>query len=199
MKKIILLCSVLFLSGTAAFAQSFNLGLKAGMNFSKLNSDFASEENRLGYQVGVWSRIGAAGIYLQPEAYLGSKGSKFFDIEQEGSTVKASGKVNFTTFDVPVLLGTKIGFNKLNLRFMAGPVVSFVVDKNTDFQDLVSSATDFDDYKDQAWGIQAGTGVDIGGLAIDLRYEAGLTNISRSTQYKQKTNLFNLSLGFKLF
>jgi hypothetical protein len=48
-------------------------------------------------------------------------------------------------------------------------------------------------------GIQAGGGVDLGNLTLDLRYEAGLSNISESEKYNQKQNLFHLSLGFKLF
>jgi hypothetical protein len=200
MKKTFIFAILLLIGSTAAMAQlpSFTLGLKAGVNYSQLKSesDATNEDNILGYQFGLWTRIGAAGIYLQPEAYLGSKGGKSpIVFDTNGNEVETSGKVKFTTLDVPVLLGTKFGPNKLNFRLMAGPVVSFVVDKNT----TVDSSYDrLQDYKDQALGLQAGAGLDVGNLSVDLRYEAGLSNISKSDKYDQKQNLFHLSLGFKL-
>lgn len=196
-KKIFITCSLLFAS-VISFAQlpSFNLGLKAGVNLAKLNTDFAKEENRLGYQVGAWARIGAAGFYVQPEAYLGAKNNEF-KFESSGNEVE--GKSKFTTLDVPVLLGSKIGTNNLNVRFMAGPVISFVVDKNTTLSTAVGDVTAVDDYKNQTWGGQIGAGVDLGNLAIDLRYEAGLSNINKGSKYEQKQNLWHFSLGYKLF
>jgi hypothetical protein len=196
MKKIIFLSCLLLVTSVGVYAQlpSFTLGLKGGINYSKLNnkSDLTDHNSIMGYQVGAWARLGGVGMYVQPEAYLGSKGNKF--IQSNGS----EGKVHFTTLDIPVLLGTKIGPNKFNLRFMAGPVVSFVVDKSTTFDSAFTSATDYKNYKDQTWGLQAGAGVDVGGISVDLRYEAGLTNISQSPKYEQKQNLWHLSLGFKL-
>ena len=78
---------------------------------------------------------------------------------------------------------------------MAGPVISFLVNQNTDVNEVFDR---LQGYKDQALGLQAGAGVDLGNLSVDLRYEAGLSNISESEKYNQKQNLFHLSLGFKL-
>ncbi|WP_316807606.1 porin family protein [Pedobacter agri] len=199
MKKIILSIVFLTIGWATSQAQTFNLGVKAGVNLSKLNADFASEENRLGYQVGAWARIGGASFYVQPEAYIGSKGNKFISFTNNNNTeIAAEGKVKFTTLDIPVLLGTKFGANNLNFRLMAGPVVSFVLDENSSFSSAYDQATDLKNYKDQAFGIQAGAGVDVGAISVDLRYEAGLSNISKSEKYTQKPNLFQLSLGFKI-
>ena len=91
MKKLLLSASVVLLA-TGAFAQTTmsgsdaRFGLKAGVNLSKLNADFASEENRLGYQVGAWARIGGASFYVQPEAYIGSKGNKFISFTNNNNT-----------------------------------------------------------------------------------------------------------------
>lgn len=201
MKRTILI-SCLFIATTAAFGQlpSFTLGIKAGLNVAKLKSDFATEENTTGYQVGAWARFGGLGLYVQPEAYLGSKGNKFSRITQDnGTEVQADGEVKFTTLDIPVLLGTKIGPPSLNVRFMAGPVLSFIIDEETNFNSAYNQATGFRDYKKQTWAAQAGAGVDLGKLSVDARYEAGLSNISRSERYDQKQNLWHLSLGYKIF
>src|SRR5690606_41815220 len=119
MKKVLL--SICLLFGTiVTFAQSPTLkfGVKAGINQANLKSDFADESNRLGYQAGIWFRVVGAGFYVQPEAYLASKGSKFGTIEQNGTSYEGSGKINFTTIDVPVLIGKKFGLEKANFRVM---------------------------------------------------------------------------------
>lgn len=203
MKKIILATTFILLLTVTAMAQlpSFAFGLKGGINFSSLKTknDLTDQNSIMGYQAGIFSRIGAAGIYFQPELYLGSKGNEFLRIEDNsGTDFTAKGKVKFTTLDLPLLLGTKIGPNKLNLRFMAGPVMSFILDENETFAKIYQDVTDFGNYKKQTLGLQAGTGVDLGNLTVDLRYEAGLSNVSQSEKYSQKQNLFHLSLGIKL-
>lgn len=199
MKKLIFSIIFLTIGWATAQAQTFNLGIKAGVNLAKINADFASEENRLGYQIGAWARIGGASFYVQPEAYIGSKGNKFISFTNNSNTeVAAEGKVKFTTLDIPVLLGTKFGAKNLNFRLMAGPVLSLVLDDSSTFSSAYQQATDFSNYKNQAFGVQAGAGVDVGSISVDLRYEAGLTNISKSEKYTQKPNLFQLSLGFKI-
>jgi Outer membrane protein beta-barrel domain len=200
MKKIMILSCLVLSTSIAALAQlpSFTAGIKAGVNYSSLKTknDLTDQNGIMGYQVGVFTRIGGGGFYVQPELYLGSKGNDFIKVQNGTDVVAATGKVRFTTLDIPVLLGTKIGVSKLNLRFMAGPVLSFLVDKNTTFD---SAYDNLKDYKNQAIALQAGAGVDIANLSVDLRYEAGLSNINKSDTYSQKQNLFHLSLGYKLF
>lgn len=202
MKKIILITCVMVSSGIAAMAQlpNFTFGIKGGANFSKLKTkeDLTDENSIAGYHIGVFTRLGAAGIFVQPELYLGSKGNDFVQVKTASNTTTAKGKVRFTTLDLPLLLGTKIGPSKLNVRLMAGPVVSFVVNENTTFDSAYQNIKDFNNYKKQNWAYQAGAGVDLGNLTLDARYEGGLSNVSRSDEYNQKQNLFHLSLGIKL-
>lgn len=196
MKKSILAALVLLSSLTAsAQLPSLNFGLKGGINISELKTDWAESENRLGYQAGIWARVGAAGLYVQPEAYLGSKGGEFTSDDATAASFKA--KVNFTTLDVPVLIGYKFGLSKLNVHFMTGPVVSFMLNKDTNSN--YDEVKDYNNYKNQTIGAQAGAGVDVGNITLDLRYEKGLSNISKSGQYDQKQNLWHISLGYKLF
>jgi len=201
MKKLFMAGCLLLITGLSAYAQKFSLGIKGGVNYSSLKTkdNLTDENNIMGYQVGVFARAGATGLYFQPELYLGTKGTEYTMIQTSSETVEQKAKVKFTTLDLPLLLGTKIGVDKLNLRFMAGPVVSFKIDDETTFPSAYSQVSDFGNYKNQALGIQAGGGVDLGNLTLDLRYEAGLSNLSESEKYNQKQNLFHLSLGFKLF
>lgn len=197
MKKI-LLAGLLACLTSVSMAQlpSFDLGIKAGFNTAKLNTDFAKEESRTGVFGGLWARIGAAGFFVQPEAYLGGKNSAF-DFDSEGNNVEA--KAKFTTLDIPILLGSRVGAKNFNVRFMAGPVISFIVNDKTTFSSAVADASEIRDYKDQTWGAQLGAGVDLGKITLDLRYEAGISNVSQSPKYEQKQNLWNFSLGYKIF
>lgn len=128
MKKLILAVCFVMISTMVTFAQ-FNLGLKAGLNYTTIkaqNNEF-NEGGILGYQVGVWGRIGNS-FYLQPEIYIGTKGSNF-KFQAGATTVEK--KQKFNTLDVPLLLGTKIGSEKINFRLMAGPSFQFNLDDNT--------------------------------------------------------------------
>lgn len=197
MKKILFLSLFALLCASSSFAQ-FNLGIKGGLNYStiKAENQEIDESGILGYQLGLWSRIGG-NFYLQPELYIGSKGSDFkFRSNVGGTTVVQSGEARFTTLDVPLLLGAKIGVDKLNFRLMAGPAFQFNL--NTDdnaFQQAVNP--DFYRYRDFVTNLQAGAGVDIGNLSLDLRYETSLQDINKNDGLSQ--SLLHLSLGFKIF
>lgn len=195
MKKIFL--AVLFAGfNLAAFSQvlpSFQLGVKAGTNLSKLSTENTfSSDNRAGYYAGLWARIGAAGIHLQPELYLSGK----------NTTLKAENgeenKVKFTSLDVPILVGTKIGAAGIGLRLNTGPVVSFILDDEQSFRDAASEAFK-GNFKGQNIAWQFGAGLDIKNLGVDLRYEAGLSKIGKDGYDDTKLGLFTLGLAYRLF
>ena len=195
MKKIIL-SALLIALNLAAFSQilpSFQLGLKGGANLSKLSTENTfSSDNRAGYYIGLWTRIGAAGIHLQPELYLSGKNSTLKD---------ASGlenKVKFTSMDVPILVGTKFGAAGLGLRLNTGPVVSFVLSDDQSLKDAAGSAFK-GDFKGQNFAWQFGAGLDVGNLGVDLRYETGLSKIGKDGYDDTKLSLFTLGLAYRLF
>jgi hypothetical protein len=196
MKKITL--SLLFiLSSFYAFSQglpTFQLGIKGGMNLAKFKTkDTFKSDNQAGYYGGVWARIGGAGIHLQPEAYLSGKKSNL---------VTASGLENgvkFTSLDVPVLIGTKIGAAGFGLRLNTGPVFTLMLDNEQNFGQAASSAFN-GEFKDNSIGWQFGVGLDIGKLNVDARYESGLTEINSAGGYPTtKLNLYTIGIGFRIF
>ncbi|MGV8879536.1 MAG: porin family protein [Sphingobacteriaceae bacterium] len=197
MKKYILLSLLIIAISIQANAQ-FTLGLKGGLNYSKIaaENNQISEKGILGYQFGAWARIGK-GFYLQPEVYLGSKGGKF-DFQQTSTSAAGSGNVRFTSLDVPLLLGQSFGAKKLNIRIMAGPMYSYILDQSKSISANIDAGYhDFGNYKSSTIGFQAGAGVDIGNIAVDLRYEGGLTKIN--SNFGQRQDLVHLSLGYRLF
>jgi len=195
MKKIVLSALLLCLS-SFAFSQvlpSFQFGIKGGTNLSKLSTDNTlSSDNRSGYYAGVWARIGAAGIHFQPELYLAGKNTTLTN------DAGLENKVRFTSLDVPLLIGTKIGAAGVGLRFNTGPVVSFILDDKQSFGDATGNVFK-GDFKNQAIAWQFGTGFDFGKLGIDLRYETGLSKIGKSGYNDTRLSLFTLGLALKLY
>jgi hypothetical protein len=190
MKKLILSAALLFAVCISARAQ-FDLGVKAGVNFSTINTDNLKNSDVAGYQAGLFARIGGP-IYLQPEVYLSGTGGHF-----ESDDNSYSGDVHFTNLNVPLLVGARFGPGSLNFRIMAGPVYTSVLSTSESISQNFSNAyDDFGHYRNSTLGYQAGVGVDIGALTADLRYEGNLTDINPS--YGQRQNLWALSVGFKI-
>lgn len=193
MKKLIFVSTFLFLV-SLAFAQGdfFDLGLKAGLNTSKLSvdADDYNDETINKTNFGAFARLNLGRIYIQPEAYYSNKGGK---IENVGlSTVN---DFDLKTLDVPVLLGAKvINREAFNLRVMAGPMFSYVTDKNYE-----GNAFSSDNIKDSFMGWQYGAGIDFLMFTFDVRVESSsdiITDIPDFSDSKSKS--FILSLGIKL-
>ncbi|KEQ30057.1 porin family protein [Pedobacter antarcticus] len=198
MKKIIL--SAIFLCfSSVAFSQllpSFQFGLKGGANLSKLSTENTfSSDNKAGYYAGLWARIGAAGIHFQPELYLSGKNTT---LVSNVDPVGVENKVRFTSLDVPLLIGTKIGAAGVGLRLNTGPVVSFLLDDKQSFGQATGNVFN-GRFKNQSVGWQFGAGLDIGSLGVDLRYEAGISKIGKEGYSDTRMNLFTLGLAYRLF
>jgi len=191
MKKLLLSAALLIAVCIGAKAQ-VSLGIKGGVNFSKINTDNFNESTRTGYQAGIFARVGNA-FYLQPEVYLSSTGGKFTTTD---GTFHAN--VDFTNLSIPLLLGHSFGSKNLNFRLMVGPIYTYTLNKSESFSDNANAAVnDFGHYNNSTLGFQAGGGVDIGPITADLRYEGGLTKIN--SDFGQRQNLWALSVGFKFF
>lgn len=194
MKKLILtliIFTTFFSFASAQLLPSFQLGIKGGVNLASLQysgSTFNSS-NRAGYLGGLWARVGALGFNFQPELYLTSKN---VEISGGGSDVKAK----FTSIDVPLLFGGKIGAFGFGGRFYTGPLISFAINKDQNFGTAVGNATTLN-YKDQNFAWQFGAGLDIKNISIDLRYEAGLTKQTYVDSHT-RVSLFSLSLAVPL-
>ncbi|MDQ8005230.1 MAG: porin family protein [Pedobacter sp.] len=194
--KRITLVAFLVSSTFFAFGQvlpSFQFGLKGGFNLSKFSTEntFASD-NKAGYYGGIWTRIGAAGIHLQPELYLSGKNTTL------KNNAGLENDVKFTSLDVPVLIGTKIGAAGIGFRLNTGPVASFILSKEQTFEDAASDIF-AGKFKDQAFAWQFGTGLDVGKLSVDLRYEMGLSKLNDAGYPDTKLNMFTFGIGLRLF
>lgn len=198
MKKLLLTLGLFAAITTVTKAQilpKVQVGIKGGVNLSSLSNSGStfSADNRAGYLGGIWARFGALGFNFQPELYITSKN---VDINSSNGY---SSSAKFTSIDVPLLLGGKIGAFGLGGRFYAGPLMSFAINRNgNSFGSAAGNAVNLR-YKDANFAVTAGAGIDIQKFSIDLRYEAGLTKqeyIDGSNNIKTRVSLFNLSLGY---
>lgn len=193
MKKIILSMLAVMAFGYS-YSQSFSLGLKAGVSSSKLkveDNQAALKEGdlSLGYHVGAFARIGAAGLFLQPEVYFNNTSNKTLQNVSTTSTPDYQEvKFNLSKVDVPVL----VGFKFLIARVYAGPVASFLTSAKLDKNDIK------DQFKSNIFGYQAGAGLDITKLTLDIRYEGQFGSISDVANGTKNINQVMFSVGFKL-
>ncbi|NQV01081.1 MAG: PorT family protein [Bacteroidia bacterium] len=196
MKKYIIL-SVLLLSSVIVFGQ-FTVGPKVGYNASKFSTDLdtVSSTFKSGFQIGVFVRIGKK-FYVQPELYYTTQGGVF-----ESNTTNWQQKISIGSLDLPVLVGFKLlNAKAVNLRILAGPMASFVVNKSVKDAGGVLGPIENADINSINWAIQAGAGLDVLFMTLDVRYQIGLNNLIKdidNATINSKNSVWVVSLGFKI-
>ncbi len=196
MKKYIIL-SLLLLSSAIVFGQ-FTVGPKVGYNASKFSTDLdtITSNFKSGFQIGVFVRIGKK-FYLQPELYYSTQGGVF-----ESNTTDWQQKVSIGSLDLPLLVGFKLLNTKaVNLRILAGPLASFVVNKSVKDAGGVLGPIENADINSINWAVQLGAGLDVLFFTLDVRYQIGLNNMIKEIEnatINSKNSVWVVSLGFKI-
>lgn len=186
MKKLIFLSITALFLFSAANAQLFQYGIKAGVNFSKLSMDeitgintgtqvydLITGESVSGYQFGLQTRINIAMVFVQPEIYFNAVGGSVEKVVDNGPAEFLN--VKFNRVDIPLLVGVKLGPARIN----AGPVGTVVV---SSVNELIEIAPELESLSNSfTWGFQAGIGLDIfKKLSLDCRYEGSLSKYGDS-------------------
>lgn len=192
MKTLVSIAFAMMIATTAMAQPKFDLGVKGGVNFSKISLDAEdySSESVTKSHIGVFGRVGWDRVFIQPELYFSGKGG---DVTSDVSSTISS--FNYKTFDVPILLGAKvIKGNLLDLYVLGGPVFSNIT------KDDVSGGVIFDEsyYTKHYMGIQYGVGIDMLFFTIDARMENGLGEFYSHSGNNAKNNAFMLSVGIKI-
>ena len=205
MKKSIILIAFLAI-GLPTFAQlpfTFDLGVKAGINSTRINTDnatfnsityanFASDA-KSGFNVGAFARLGGKNLYIQPELLYCQRNG-------QSSTELVTQTIALKTIQVPVLLGIKlINLKVASVRAFTGPAMSYVLTSSN----IKMNLPNFDplNFKKNIWDWQLGAGIDILMFTFDVRYEWGLSNTSEGkisqVGFVNKGNVLTFSMGFK--
>jgi len=194
----LLLAFVLVCLYTAANAQvEFALGLKAGPNFAKINTDATAGENyksRTGFHGGAFALFKFTKVGIQPELIFSQQGST---VEFDDENYEA----NYSYFNIPVMLKLYLAAG-LNLQL--GPQFGFITKASQEIPNLAGGKTK-EDVKDDLKGSDLSLGFGAGwdlpfGLTVDARYNLGLSKINGKDQPEEaKNQVIQLSLGYKIF
>ncbi|MVM31274.1 outer membrane beta-barrel protein [Spirosoma sp. HMF4905] len=223
MKKILLFTSLIFLPALT-FAQGFQIGIKGGVNLSKLTfGDFvstgtnangspnvsvdgqtfrnnlqASLDSKMGTSFGIYMRFGR-NLFIQPELLYSTR-SGSFNVIRNGQTETST--IKTTSFDVPLLLGIKGG----PIRIVAGPVASFRINDNQSLGDALHQYTNGslnDAWAQAYYGYQVGGGLDIGSFGLDVRYQGNISDIAEikdsGAKFSQGMRSWQITLAYRLF
>ena len=199
MKKLIVILALAVFSQFVYAGDGFKIGLKVGYNASKLSTSIETIKSQFksGFSIGAFARIGKK-VYVQPELYYTTDGGMF---SSNLSNWKQTIKLN--NLNIPVLVGYSFINKFINVRVMAGPMVSFVVNStidNTKGDGGIQGPIEEANINKANWYIQAGGGVDVWKLTLDIRYQIGLNKIIKDVgefHYNSSSNEWVVSLGFK--
>ena len=194
------------------------VGVRGGVNLAQLRTgNFVAErrinsqvlvdnikesfQTRTGYVAGAFLRIGGK-FYLQPELILSAKGGNINILRSATNPSTNVVEISYTNVDVPLLLGYRLE----PLRLQAGPLASFNVSAGQSLNDALKAYTSngtANAFKNAYYGYQAGAGLDIGKLSLDVRYEGSLSEVSfvdlsNRVNFSQKASLWQITLGLKL-
>lgn len=187
MKKIFVLIFMLTLAGSVFAQPIIDIGLKGGINASKVSLDISdyNENTITKMHFGAFGRVGWNKFYLQPEVYFTKKGGEFsldplaFD---------------YSAVDVPVLLGFRVLDAKaFDVHLIAGPVLGFVTKSDVEGNPEFSESY----FKDHYLGLQYGAGIDVLFISLDFRFENGNT-IYEHPDFDGKNTTFMITAGFKI-
>lgn len=188
-------------------AQIFQIGMRAGINRADVSANELLEwdndvEKKLtsgaedyGYHLGLYTRFKVLGLYIQPEALFTKLNTEVVIDEYENGVPIGTdnARIAYTRLDFPILAGIKLGPVRVN----AGPVASRVITNESEGIDI--------DFQDGTfWGYQAGIGLDLWKILIDLKYEDAfnsqtntMTFAGRQFDVDSRTSQLILSLGYR--
>jgi len=168
---------------------------------------FTPSSYDMGYHFGAFCRVKILGFFVQPELIF-SQTNSTINIAETGDILSgiksSSANIKYTNFDVPVMVGIKLG----PLRLNAGPVASFKLGNNPDekaTEEINAMVKDFTKVTKKAtFGGQAGIGLDIlKKVTLDVRYEFSLSKLgdninvgSQTFSTDQRGSQFIASIGF---
>ncbi|KAA0992410.1 porin family protein [Dyadobacter aurulentus] len=184
MKKL-LFAAVLFVSVQSAFAQSFSIGPKAGLNISNYTGGNIESNALVGYHLGGILNYGFGKVFsIQPEVLFSTQGAK---VDNAGS--KSEFKISYVTVPVMLKFKTNGGF-----YFEFGPQAGFRTSSNIPDQTINNFAKNLDLAAAAGIGYQSPIG-----LGVGVRYVAGLSKVGDFSGHSIDPDFKNSVIQASLF
>lgn len=206
MKKLLLTICLVLASIITCFAQSFNFGVKAGLNLSNQSmnpSNASSTKNLTGFHAGVIADIGVKDISIQPGLFFTTKGEvtpeNLKQLTGQGGTYNAKEVLNY--IEVPVNLLYKIRTAPaVKIYFGGGPYLAYGISGHgTEAGAFPTYTVHFDSngYKNPDYGVNLVVGGELfKKLLIDVNYDLGLDNLSRVDGQTIRNRVIGVSVGY---
>ena len=205
MKLRILICTIIlafiFIPGNA----QFKFGIRGGINSAYVkprdfnNPDYLLEykSGDLGFHFGAMAQLKLGRFFVEPEILFSTASTdiQLTDLNDPQTTRKV-GEQKFNKLDVPIIAGMKMG----PMRLQLGPVATVQLNSKSDLlkENGIEQA-----YKGMTIGYQAGVGLQLSGLLLDLKYEGNLSKFgdgvnigSQTFNFDQRMSQVILSIGF---
>jgi hypothetical protein len=196
MRSKLFLLLALVLIGNASMAQ-FHLGVKGGVNITKIDGKAFGDEFRYGYHLGGFAEIGLGKKFsVQPEVLFNQfnnrTDSTFRNVYQNSTSLSNYQDVKLNYLTIPIMLNYKLG-SLLSLQ--AGPQFGILISQD---QDLIQNGRDA--FSKGEFSLAGGAQFNLSKLRLTGRYFVGLNNVSDiSSQEKWKNQGFQVSLGLAIF
>ena len=145
---------------------TYDLGVNNPLTVLNDGSQFSLnvEDSKYGFHFGILLQAKFSSFLIQPEIIFNSNAVDYTLQEIANGTPGTIFSEKYQHLDLPLLFGLKAG----PLRLMAGPVGHYFINSTSDLLDLESYEQRFDDL---TYGWEAGIGVDLLNLMLDVRYE----------------------------
>lgn len=171
MKLLILSALSILLIGNEVTAQHTNIGIKGGLNAYTIKTDNSSNaETKLGYHIGLIGHIHISDQFaLQPELVYSVQGAQYTVAGEEVN-------LNLNYLNVPLLF--QYMFDN-GFRLQAGPQLGFLASAKSEVNNNDTDVKDNFEKIDVGLGLGASYVNPISNFGVDVRYNAGLTNINK--------------------
>jgi hypothetical protein len=175
-----------FLFAFSHYSYAQNFGIRAGLNISNVDIPDIKTDSKIGLQIGPVMDLALTNdISIIAGILYSQKGYKFVD---NGTMMDNK----FSYLDIPLLVQVKFG------RFYVegGPGYSVLL---TAIRNGSIDIKNF--FKDSDMGINAGIGVDLSAIRLDVRYGAGFSNIADNPDPEEeafKNNVITVGISFFL-
>lgn len=192
MKTKLLILAIFSIIGSAATAQKFSIGAKAGANINKIDGKSFSDQFTYGYHLGGFFSVGFGNKFaIQPEVLFNQINVDTSSTFSQVYKFNQVDKVQLKYLSIPILLNYKpVKF----ITLQAGPQFSVLMNKS---KTLLENGRDA--FKAGDFSMLGGVQVNIGHLKIYGRYAIGLNNLNDiDNQEKWKSQGFQVGLGFTL-
>ena len=170
----------------------FQLGVKGGVNLTKIDGKSFADEFNYGYHAGAFATIKITNrIQIQPEVLFNQYSTKADTAFGNVFNVKNLKGVKLNYVSVPLLLNlTPAKF----ISFQVGPQFGILLDKHKNLFENGKDAFSRGDLS-MIGGVQ----LNLGGIRLNGRYIVGLANINDAgNSDKWKNQGFQLSAGFRI-